>query len=51
MDDNKRTNTIGKDFSTWELIKFVASPVVTQFVMSLLQNIDDGLFLSRFVGK
>ena len=51
MEEDRTVNTIGKDFTTWELIKFVASPVATQFVMSLLQNIDDGLFLSRFVGK
>ena len=51
MEEKRTVNTIGKDFTTWELIKFVASPVVTQFIMSLMQNIDDGLFLSRFVGK
>ena len=50
MEENKSINTIGKDYSNWELIRFVASPVATNFVMSLLQNIDDGLFLSRFVG-
>ncbi len=50
MEDIKNVNTIGKDFSNWELIRFVASPVATNFVMALLQNIDDGLFLSRFVG-
>ena len=51
MAEERNINTIGKDFTTWELIKFVGSPVATNFVMSMLQNIDDGLFLSRFVGK
>ena len=43
-------NTIGKDYTTRELIKFVAPPVLAQFSMSLLSTLDDGLFLSRFVG-
>ena len=50
MEENRNINTIGKDYSNWELIRFVASPVLTNFVMALLQNIDNGLFLSRFVG-
>ena len=51
MAAENKVNTIGKDYTNWELMKFVSSSVVTNFVMSLLQNIDDGLFLSRFVGK
>ena len=43
-------NTIGKDFTTKELIRFTAPPVLSQFAMSLLSTLDDGLFLSRFVG-
>ena len=45
------TKTIGRDFTTAELIKFVSSPVLTQFALSLLQTLDDGLFLSRYVGQ
>ena len=45
------TKTIGKDYTTWELIRFVSSPVLTQFALSLLQTLDDGLFLSRYVGR
>ena len=45
-----QTNTIGKDYTTRELIRFVAPPVLAQFSMSLLSTLDDGLFLSRFVG-
>ncbi|MBQ8996239.1 MAG: hypothetical protein IJ091_10535 [Oscillospiraceae bacterium] len=51
MAETKNVNTIGRDYTNWELIKFVSSSVITNFVMSLLQNIDDGLFLSRFVGQ
>ncbi len=43
-------NTIGKDFTTRELIRFTAPPILAQFSMSLLSTLDDGLFLSRFVG-
>ncbi len=42
--------TIGKDFTTRELIKFAAPPILAQFSMSLLSTLDDGLFISRFVG-
>lgn len=45
-----QTNTIGKDYTTRELIRFVAPPVLAQFSMSLLSTLDDGLFISRFVG-
>ena len=45
-----QTNTIGKDFTTRELIRFVTPPIIGQFAMSLLITLDDGLFLSRFVG-
>ena len=45
------TKTIGKEYTTWELIRFVSSPVLTQFALSLLQTLDDGLFLSRYVGQ
>ena len=45
-----QTNTIGRDYTTRELIRFVAPPVLAHFSMSLLSTLDDGLFLSRFVG-
>ena len=45
------TKTIGKEYTTLELIRFVSSPVLTQFALSLLQTLDDGLFLSRYVGQ
>lgn len=49
QDENLKT--IGKEFSFKELIGFVIFPVVTQVIISLLQTIDDGLFLSRYVGQ
>lgn len=42
--------TIGKEYTTKELIKFVSGPVVTQILLSLLMSLDDGLFISRFIG-
>lgn len=47
----EQTNTIGKEFSMSELIKFVAAPVVSKLFMSLLSTIDDSLFISRYCGK
>ena len=44
------TKTIGKNFTTGELIKFVSTPILTRLVLSMLQTLDDGLFLSRYVG-
>lgn len=46
-----KTNTIGKEFTMPELIKFVAAPVLSKLVISLLQTIDDSLFVSRYCGK
>ncbi len=43
-------NTIGRDFTTKELIRFTAPPILAQFSMSLLSTLDDGLFISRYVG-
>lgn len=45
------TKTIGRNFTTPQLIRFVMSPVLTQFALSLLQTLDDGLFLSRYAGQ
>ena len=46
----EKVNTIGKEFTTIELIKFATPPILAQFAMSLLSTLDDGLFLSRYVG-
>lgn len=50
MEDVK-TNTIGKDYSMPDLIKFVAAPVVSKLFISLLSTLDDSLFISRYCGQ
>ena len=47
MEDVK---TIGKDFTIIQLIRFVASPIGTQILLSLLMSLDDSLFITRFIG-
>ena len=44
-------NRIGQDFSFWELIRFVFPSILTNVFQQLFQTLDDGLFVSRFVGK
>lgn len=46
-----KTNTIGKEFTMPELIKFVAPPVLSKLFMSLLSTLDDSLFISRYCGQ
>ena len=46
----KEVKTIGKEYTTKELIKFASGPVTTQILLSLLMSLDDGLFISRFIG-
>ena len=45
-----KTNTIGKEFTMPELIRFVAAPVVSKLFISLLSTLDDSLFISRYCG-
>ena len=45
-----QANTIGKDFTLPELIKFVAPPVLTRLLVSFLSTLDDSLFVSRYCG-
>lgn len=49
--EHEKINTIGKEFSMKELIKFVAAPVLSKLFMSLLSTLDDSLFISRYCGK
>lgn len=49
--EEKKTNTIGKDFTLSRLAKFVAAPVVSKMFIALLQTLDDSLFMSRYVGE
>ena len=46
-----KTNTIGKEFTLMELIGFVAAPIVTRLMVSLLTTLDDALFVSRYCGQ
>ena len=46
----EETKTIGKDYSTGELLKFAAPSVTNEIVISLLYTLDDGLFISRYIG-
>ena len=49
-EQERKINTIGLERTTWGIVKMAASPVLAAFLQSLLQNLDDGLFLSRYVG-
>lgn len=49
--DKNDVSTIGKDFSLLELVKFVAAPVITRLLVSLLSTLDDSLFISRYCGQ
>ena len=46
----EQVNTIGKEFTMLELIKFVSAPVVSKLFISLLSTLDDSLFISRYCG-
>ena len=46
-----KTSTIGKEFTLSGLIGFVAAPVVTRLLISLLSTLDDALFVSRYCGQ
>ncbi len=47
----EKTNTIGKEFTMPQLVKFVAAPIVSRLFISLLGTLDDGLFISRYCGE
>ncbi len=45
------TKTIGKDYTLRELGRFCIPAILNEFIFSLLYTLDDGLFISRFVGQ
>ncbi|MBQ3384566.1 MAG: hypothetical protein IJG59_05060 [Erysipelotrichaceae bacterium] len=45
------TKTIGKDYSLWQLAGFALPAVLNELVINLLYTIDDGLFISRYIGS
>lgn len=44
-------NKIGRNFSFWQLIRFVLPTMATQLFLSIFKTVDDGLFVSNYVGK
>ena len=49
--EQEQTNRIGQDFTLWQLLKFVFPSILTNLFSQLFKTLDDGLFVSRFVGK
>lgn len=45
------TKTIGKDYSLGQLAGFALPAVLNELVINLLYTIDDGLFISRYIGS
>ncbi len=50
-EEKENINRIGQDFSFWGLLGFVFPSMLTNVVQQLFKTLDDGLFVSRFVGK
>lgn len=49
--DEEHINKIGQDFSLWGLLRFSFPSILNNFFAQLFKTLDDGLFVSRFVGK
>ncbi len=49
--EQEKTNRIGQDFTLFQLLKFVFPSILTNLFSQLFKTLDDGLFVSRFVGK
>lgn len=49
--NDERKARIGQDFSFWQLIWFCVPAIMTNLVTSMFRTLDDGLFVSRFVGE
>ncbi|MGI6665627.1 MAG: MATE family efflux transporter [Christensenellaceae bacterium] len=45
------TNKIAKEFNFWSLARFAFPTLVMSLFMSIFKTIDDGLFVSNYVGK
>ena len=48
--EKENVSTIGREFTLPQLFRFVAPPVFTRLLVSLLSTLDDSLFVSRFLG-
>ena len=47
----KQTNRIGQDFTIWQLVWFAMPALLNNLFTQLFRTLDDGLFVSRFVGE
>lgn len=47
---NENVKTIGKDYTLSSLIQFTAPAIINEFMINFLYTIDDGLFITRYVG-
>lgn len=47
----EQTKTIGKDYTLLQLARFSRPAVLNELVINLLYTIDDGLFISRYIGS
>ena len=49
-EETKKVNRIGRDFTLPQLIWFAVPAILTHLCTQLFHSLDDGLFVSRFVG-
>ncbi len=47
---DERAAKIGRDFTLWQLIWFAVPSILTRLCQQLFRTLDDGLFVSRYVG-
>ena len=43
-------NRIGRNFTFWQMIRFVLPTMATQLFMAIFATVDDGLFVTNYVG-
>jgi len=51
MSDNNNRNRIGQDFTLTQLLAFAAPAILQSLFSQLFKSLDDGLFVSRYVGE
>ncbi len=51
MENQEHINKIGQEFTLWGLLRFSFPSILNNFFSQLFKTLDDGLFISRFVGK
>ncbi|MBQ8995591.1 MAG: hypothetical protein IJ091_07230 [Oscillospiraceae bacterium] len=51
MEENKNRNRIGQDFTLMQLLAFAAPAILQSLFSQLFKSLDDGLFVSRYVGE